>query len=81
MPAQRRGQGDAAQGMADPVRCLTALLADKGADDRQVIAGIVGHAIPAIVVVARRQSMPPHFRYPHIEAGPCQVCAQPDAPG
>ncbi|MCY1435353.1 hypothetical protein D9M71_514450 [compost metagenome] len=81
VPAQCRCQGDAAQGMTEPVRRLATLLTDEGADDRQVIAGVVSDAILAVVMVAWRQPMPTHFRNPHIETGTRQVCAQADAPG
>src|SRR5690606_29558585 len=43
--AESRRQGGAAQGVADPVRYLAALLVDEGGDGRQVVAGIVGDGV------------------------------------
>jgi hypothetical protein len=79
--AERRGQGDAAQGMADPVSGLPALFGDKGGDGRQVVAHVLRHAVVAVALVARRQAMAAHLGDPHIEAGARQVGAQADALG
>jgi hypothetical protein len=79
--AERRGQGDAPQGMTYPVGNLPVLLGDEGGDGRQVVAHVLRHAVVAVALVAWRQAVAAHLGDPHIEAGTRQVRAQADAPG
>ncbi|MNI89403.1 hypothetical protein D3C73_1467980 [compost metagenome] len=67
--------------MADPVRHLPTLLADERGNRRQIVTGIVGHPILAVLLIALRQAVAAHFRDPHIKTGARQIGAQPKALG
>src|SRR3546814_5377857 len=62
--AQRRRQGDATQGVTDPVWHLPALLTHEGANGRQVVTSVIGDAVLAVVMIALGQAMAPHLGHP-----------------
>ena len=67
--------------MADPVRDLSALLTHERGNRRQIVTGIVGHAVAPVVLIALGQAVTAHFRNPHVEAQPRQIRAEPEAFG
>ena len=73
MATEGRSQGRTAKRVAQPVRHLPCLLADKRGNRRQVVACIVADAIVLVLLIARLQAGAAHLGDPHIKTTARQV--------